>query len=75
VAEQGARDKPAGTRIAGATKDVQINGMATAIKTIQAFAREIAQMSMQADVRANQHIEKLRKGIAWNRLRRSRRIF
>jgi hypothetical protein len=32
-----------------------------AIKTIQAFAREIAQMSGQALVRTNQHIEKLRK--------------
>lgn len=30
-----------------------------AINTIQAFAREIAQMSGQALVRTNQHIEKL----------------
>jgi len=32
-----------------------------AIKTIQAFAREIAQLSGQALVRTNWHIEKLRK--------------
>jgi hypothetical protein len=32
-----------------------------AINTIQAFAREIAQMSEQALVRATGHVEKLRK--------------
>ena len=37
------------------------SGMIPAIETIQAFAREIAQMSSKADVRGNQHIDKLRK--------------
>ncbi len=52
---------PADTRIEGATNDVAIEGMTPAVETIQAFAREIAQMSGQALVRTNQHIEKLRK--------------
>ncbi len=56
-----AQAKPADTRIEGATNDIAINGMTPAIKTIQAFAREIAQKSGQALVRTNQHIEKLRK--------------
>ena len=52
---------PADTRIEGATNDVAIEGITSAVETIQAFAREIAQMSGQALVRTNQHIEKLRK--------------
>jgi hypothetical protein len=52
---------PADTRIEGATNDVAIEGITPAVETIQAFAREIAQMSGQALVRTNQHIEKLRK--------------
>ena len=58
MAEQ---SKPADTRIEGATNDTAIKGMTPAVETIQAFAREIAQMSGQALVRTNQHIEKLRK--------------
>jgi len=56
-----AEQKPADTRIEGATNDIAIKGMTPAIKTIQAFAREIAQMSGQALVRTNWHIEKLCK--------------
>jgi hypothetical protein len=56
-----AEQKPADTRIEGAANDVAMKGMTPAIKTIQAFAREIAQMSGQALVRTNWHIEKLRK--------------
>ena len=56
-----AEQKPADTRIEGATNDVAIKGITPAVETIQAFAREIAQMSGQALVRTNQHIEKLRK--------------
>ncbi|HEY4847255.1 MAG TPA: phasin family protein [Methylocella sp.] len=56
-----AEQKPADTRIEGATNDVAIEGIIPAVETIQAFAREIAQMSGQALVRTNQHIEKLRK--------------
>jgi hypothetical protein len=56
-----AEQKPADTRIDGAANDVAIKGMATAVETIQAFAREIARMSWQAFVRTNWHIEKLRK--------------
>jgi len=41
--------------------DGAIEGMTPAVETIQAFAREIAQMSGQALVRTNWHIEKLCK--------------
>ena len=61
MAEQSTQANPADTCIDGATNDVAINGMAPAIKTMQAFALEIAQMSRQADVRTNQHIERLSK--------------
>jgi phasin family protein len=54
MAEQSAQ--ASGTRIDGA-----IEGVTPAVETIQAFAREIAQMSRQALVRTNQHIERLRK--------------
>ena len=57
MAEQKAQAKSAGNRINGAAS----NGMTPAIETIQAFACEIAQMSGQALVRTNQHIEKLRE--------------
>jgi hypothetical protein len=56
-----AEQKPADTRIEGAANDAAIKGTTPAIETIQAFAREIAQMSGQALVHTNQHIEKLRK--------------
>ncbi|MGH6838182.1 MAG: phasin family protein [Methylocella sp.] len=64
--EKSAQAKPAATRMNGGTHDVAINGVAIngttpAIKTIHAFAGEIGQMSRQAEVSANQHIEKLRK--------------
>jgi len=49
------------TRIEGAANAAAVKGMTPAIETIQAFAREIAQMSGQALVCANQHIEKHRK--------------
>jgi hypothetical protein len=61
MARQRARTKPADTRIDGAINDVAIKGMTPAVETIQAFAREIAQMSGQALVRTNQHLEELRK--------------
>jgi hypothetical protein len=61
MAEQSAPAKPADTRIEGAINDVAIKGMIPAVETIQAFAREIAQMSGQALARTNWHIEKLRK--------------
>ncbi|MGH6852344.1 MAG: phasin family protein, partial [Methylocella sp.] len=48
-------------RINGAAKDGALNGIAPAIKTIQAFAREISHMSGQALDDSTQHIEKLRK--------------
>jgi len=56
-----AEQRPADTRIEGAANDAAIKGMTPAIETIEAFAREIALMAWQALVRANQHIEKLRK--------------
>ncbi|MGH6852826.1 MAG: phasin family protein [Methylocella sp.] len=62
MAERSARAKPAGAHyVDGTADDVARNGIAPAIKTIQAFAREIAQMSGQALDRSPQHIEKLRK--------------
>jgi hypothetical protein len=61
MAKQSAPAKPADTRIEGAINDVAIKGMIPAVETIQAFAREIAQMSGQALARTNWHIEKLRK--------------
>ena len=61
MAEQSAPAKPADTRIEGAANDVAMKGMTPAVETIQAFAREIAQMSGQALVRTNWHIEKLCK--------------
>ena len=61
MAEQRARAKPADTRSHGPVNDVALAGMTSAVETIQTFAREIAQMSEQALVRTNQHIEKLRK--------------
>jgi hypothetical protein len=61
MAEQSARAKPAGTLINGAVNDIALEEMTPAVETIQAFAREIAQMSEQALGRANQHVEKLRK--------------
>ncbi|MGH9676994.1 MAG: phasin family protein [Candidatus Acidiferrum sp.] len=60
MAERSAQKNPAGTRNKGAANDVAINGVIPAIETIQAFAREIAQMSGQALDRTTQHIEKLR---------------
>ena len=57
---QRARAKPADTRSDGPINDVAIKEMPATIETIQVFAREIAQMSGQALVRTNQHIEKLR---------------
>jgi hypothetical protein len=64
--EKSAQAKPAATRMNGAAHDaaingVAINGLTPAIETIQAFAREIAQMSGQALDHSTQHIEKLRK--------------
>ncbi|MGH6800105.1 MAG: phasin family protein [Methylocella sp.] len=64
--EKSAQAKPAATRMNGATHDVAINGVAIngttpAIKTIQAFAREIGQMSGEAIVRSNRHVKKLRR--------------
>jgi hypothetical protein len=56
-----AEQKPADTRIEGVANDAAINGMTPAIETIEAFTREIALMAWQGLVRANQHIEKLRK--------------
>ena len=56
-----AEQKPADTRIEGSANDAAIKEMTPAIETIQAFSREIAQMSWQAFVRTNWHIEKLRK--------------
>jgi hypothetical protein len=53
--------KPAVLTSASATNDVALEGMTPAVETIQAFARETAQMSEQALVRIDQHIEKLRK--------------
>jgi hypothetical protein len=62
MAKQSAQVKSASTRSDGASiDDVAIDGTAPAIKTMQAFAREIAEMSGQALVRTDQHIEKLRK--------------
>ena len=61
MAQQSARAKPADTRINGAIDNGAINRMAPAIKTIQAYASDIGQMSREADVRAKQHIETLRK--------------
>jgi hypothetical protein len=57
--EQGVR--PAVITSVSATKDVALEEMAPVIETIQAFAREIEQMSEEALVRNDQHIEKLRK--------------
>jgi hypothetical protein len=56
-----AEQRPADTRIEGEANVAAIKGMTPAIETIRAFAREIAQMSGQAFVRTNWHIEKLRK--------------
>jgi hypothetical protein len=61
MAKQSARAKPADTHIDGAINDVAIKGLIPAVETIQAFAREIAEMSEQALVRASQHVEELRK--------------
>jgi hypothetical protein len=61
MARQSAQAKPAGTRTNGAINGSAIKEMAPAIETIQAFARETAQMSRQALDRTNQHIEELRK--------------
>jgi hypothetical protein len=55
------RVKPAVITSASATKDVALEGMTPAVETIQAFARETAQMSEEALVRIDWHIEKLRK--------------
>jgi hypothetical protein len=60
MVEQRARSKPADTRSDGPINDVAIKEMTATIETIQAFAREIAQMSGQAVVRTNQHVEKHR---------------
>jgi hypothetical protein len=56
-----ADEKPADTRIEGAANAAAIKGMTPAIETIQAFAREIAEMSWQAFLRTSWHIEELRK--------------
>jgi phasin family protein len=61
MAEQSAQAKPADTRIDGATNGVAIEGMTLAVETIEAFAREIAEMTWQAVDRADQCIEKLCK--------------
>jgi Phasin protein len=61
MAKQSARAKPADTHIDGAINDCAINEMIPVVETIQAFAREIAEMSEQALVRTSQHVEKLRK--------------
>jgi hypothetical protein len=45
MAEQSARAKPAGTLINGAVNDIALEEMTPAVETIQAFAREIAQIS------------------------------
>ncbi|MGQ0444884.1 MAG: phasin family protein [Beijerinckiaceae bacterium] len=58
---QSARAKPAGPRIDGLVNDLALEGLTPAIDTIQAFVREIAQMSEQAFVRTTGHIEELRK--------------
>jgi hypothetical protein len=52
-----------GAQVADTGTDGPINDgeMTATVETIQAFAREIVQMSGQALVRTNQHIEKLRK--------------
>lgn len=56
-----ADQKPADTCIEGAANAAAIKGMTPAIETIQAFAREIAEMSWQAFLRTSWHIEELRK--------------
>jgi Phasin protein len=61
VAEQSARARPADIHINGPVNDVALEGMTPPVDTIQAFARDIAQMSEQALVRTNQHVENLRK--------------
>ena len=66
-----AEQKPADTRIEAAA----IKGMTPAVETIRAFAREIAQMSGQALVRTNQHIEKLRKAHRMEEAAAIQRIF
>ncbi|MGH6794306.1 MAG: phasin family protein [Methylocella sp.] len=61
MAGQSVRTKPAGNSIDGKASDGAIDGIAPAINTIQAFAREIAQISGQALDHSTRHIEKLRK--------------
>jgi hypothetical protein len=61
MANGSAQFKPADTRGDGPTNDVALEGLTPAVETIQAFAREIAQMSEEALVRTKGHIEKLRK--------------
>ena len=61
MAKGGAQFKPADTRGDGPINDVAIKGMTATIDTLQAFAREIAELSEQALVRTTGHIEKLRK--------------
>jgi hypothetical protein len=63
MAKQSAQAKPADTPIDGATNGVAIEGMTLAVETIEAFAREIAEMTWQAVDRADQHIEKLRQAV------------
>jgi hypothetical protein len=60
MAERSPQSKPANTRIDGATNGVAFNRIAPAVETIQAFAREDRANSVQALVRTNQHVEKLR---------------
>lgn len=61
MGNQSAQSKPAATQSDGAINEDKIKGMTPAVETIQAFASEIAQMSGQAVVRTNRHVEKLRK--------------
>ncbi len=61
MAEQRARAKPAEPHIDGPVNAGAHDGMTSAVETMQAFAREIAQMSEQALVRTNRHTERLRK--------------
>lgn len=59
--QKSAQPKPADTDIDGPANGVAIKGMTATLETIQAFAREIAQMSEQALDRTAEQIDKLRK--------------
>jgi hypothetical protein len=61
MAKHRAQSKPAGSDIDGRINDVALEGLAPAVETIQAFAREIAQTSERALDRTTRRIEELRK--------------